>query len=355
MPAEPPRPPQDPDTPATMAFSELSDDEHRRYSRHTLLPEVGEAGQRRLREAAVLLVGAGGLGSPAALYLAAAGVGRLGIIDDDRVDLSNLQRQVLHDTHAVGAPKVASARARLEALNPHVRVETIPARLTRENALELVARHDVVLDGADNLATRYLINDACVLTGRPWVHGSVLRFEGQVAVFATPDGPCYRCLFPEPPPPETVPGCGEAGVLGVLPGIIGTLQATETLKLLLGIGEPLAGRLLLLEALGMQVRTIRVPRDPACPACGTRTITALGDYDALCAGPAAGAGAGVEELEPRALDALLRGPTPPRLVDVRERWEWELARIEGATLMPLSRFAGESETLAPGRWNCSTT
>ena len=249
---------------------DLSDHERRRYARHLSLPEVGPDGQRRLKGARVLLVGAGGLGSPAALYLAAAGVGHLILVEFDVVDESNLQRQVLHGTSDVGRPKLDSARDRLRDLNPGVVVEGHAARLDRGNALELVRAHDLVVDGTDSFATRYLVNDACVLTGRPNVYGSVFRFEGQSSVFATPDGPCYRCLFPEPPPPGAVPSCAEGGVLGVLPGLVGLVQATEALKLLLGAGDPLVGRLLLVDALAMEFRQVKVRRDPRCPACGTR-------------------------------------------------------------------------------------
>ena len=322
-----------------------------RYSRHLSLTEVGEHGQRRLKHGSVLIVGAGGLGSPAALYLAAAGVGRIGIIDFDAVDVTNLQRQILHDTKSVGSSKTASARSRLEALNPLVRIETIDDELTAANALEIIAAYDVVVDGTDNFKTRYLTNDACVLLGKPNVYGSVLRFEGQASVFATPDGPCYRCLFREPPPPGLVPSCAEAGVLGVMPGLIGTVQATEAIKLLLGVGETLAGRLLLVDGLRMHFRTIRVRRDPECPACGTRELQALIDYDEFCNhGPSqpqpssASYSMSVQELEPRELADRLRRGEPMELIDVREPYEWRIARIEGARLMPLSTFgamAGE--------------
>src|SRR3954471_6376832 len=253
-----------------------------RYSRHLVLPDVGVDGQEKLKAARVLLVGAGGLGSPAALYLAAAGVGTLGIVDFDTVDVSNLQRQVLHGTSAIGASKLASARARLADLNPFVKVETHETRLTSANALDIMRGYDIIVDGTDNFATRYLTNDACVLLGKPNVYGSIFRFDGQASVFSTPDGPCYRCLFPSPPPPGSVPSCAEGGVLGVLPGIVGSIQATETLKLILGAGESLAGRLLLIDAMSMRFHTVRVPRDPACPACATREITQLIDYDEYC-------------------------------------------------------------------------
>jgi adenylyltransferase/sulfurtransferase len=321
---------------------DLTTEERLRYGRHLSLPEVGTEGQRRLKAARVLLVGVGGLGSPAALYLAAASVGHLTLVDPDRVEASNLQRQVLHGSAALGIPKVESGRARLHDLNPHVRVEGVRAGLDRGNALELVGAHDLTVDGTDNFATRYLVNDACVLSGRPNVHASVFRFEGQASVFAAPGGPCYRCLFPEPPPPGAVPSCAEAGVLGVLPGLLGLVQATEALKLLLGVGEPLVGRLLLFDALAMSFRTLRFERDPACPACGSRTLTELPDYQAWCG--LVPAGEEVQELTPPELAARLR--TGPRLdlVDVREPPEWALARIEGARLAPLSAF----EEAVPG-------
>jgi molybdopterin/thiamine biosynthesis adenylyltransferase/rhodanese-related sulfurtransferase len=255
----------------------LTPDQRRRYSRHLLIPEVGEAGQQKLLDARVLLVGAGGLGAPAALYLAAAGVGTLGVIDADAVDDSNLQRQVIHTTDRIGQPKVESARQTIEALNPDVTVVTHQVRLTKENALDLLAQYDIILDGSDNFATRYLINDACVLLGKPNVHGSIFRFEGQATTFVPDDetSPCYRCLFPEPPPPELAPSCAEAGVLGVLPGTIGMIQATEVAKLILGIGEPLIGRLLLYDALGMTFRELKIARDPDCPMCGPDAPTSL--------------------------------------------------------------------------------
>jgi len=322
---------------------ELSAEEARRYSRHLLLPQVGAEGQRRLKRARVLLVGAGGLGSPVALYLAAAGVGTLGIVEFDVVDISNLQRQVLHGTPGVGRPKLDSAAARIADLNPHVRVEGHGVRLSAANALEIVAGYDIVVDGTDNFATRYLVNDACVLTGRPNVSGSVFRFDGQVSVFGLGDGPCYRCLFPEPPPAGSVPNCEEGGVLGVLPGLVGTIQATETLKLILGAGEPLVGRLLLVDALRMQFRTLKFERDPECPACGTRTLKALVDYEVFC-----GVGAGapvVAEITPRELAERMAGPEPPLLLDVREPREWELARIGGARLVPLGTLAAAMGSL----------
>jgi molybdopterin/thiamine biosynthesis adenylyltransferase/rhodanese-related sulfurtransferase len=261
----------------------LSREQRIRYSRHTLLPEVGEEGQARLLASKVLLIGAGGLGSPAAMYLAAAGVGTLGIVDFDIVDPSNLQRQILHDVAAIGRPKVESAAETLRALNPDVRVVPIEQRLSADNVLELMTGYDVVVDGGDNFPTRYLVNDASLHLGIPVVHGAIFRFEGQASVFSPYDGPCYRCLFPQPPPPELAPSCAEAGVLGVLPGIIGSIEAMETIKLLLGIGEPLVGRLLTYDALAQEFRSLTLRRNPTCPACADRTMPpAIVEYDALC-------------------------------------------------------------------------
>jgi adenylyltransferase/sulfurtransferase len=322
--------------------SDLGRGELLRYARHLALPGVGLAGQRRLKEARVLLVGAGGLGSPAALYLAAAGVGTLGLVDADVVDLTNLQRQILHGTRDVGRSKLDSAADRLRDVNPHVEVVRHETRLTGANALHVVAAYDVVVDGTDNFPTRYLVNDACVLSGKPNVYGSVLRWEGQVGVFAAPGGPCYRCLFREPPPPGLVPDCAEGGVLGVLPGIIGSLQALETVKLIVGAGDPLVGRLLILDALGMTWREVALRRNPECPVCGDHpTQTGLIDYELFCgitrepeAGPP------VEELEPARVLRLLAGDAPPALVDVRERWEWEVGNLQGrgALLIPLGEL-----------------
>src|SRR5687767_5354733 len=319
----------------------LEPDELVRYSRHMVLAEVGEDGQRRLKQSSVLVVGAGGLGSPVALYLAAAGVGRIGIVDFDAVDLSNLQRQVLHDTSGIGSRKTTSARARLEGLNPHVQVDTIDDELNASNALGIIGEYDVVVDGTDNFKTRYLTNVACVLLGRPNVYGSVLCFEGQASVFATADGPCYRCLFREPPPPGLVPSCAEAGVLGVLPGLIGTIQATEAIKLILGAGASLAGRLLLVDALRMSFRTIRLRRDPDCPACGTRELKALIDYDEFCGtrrSESVSLHAGVREIAPLELATRMRRADPLDVIDVREPYEWRIARIEGARMIPLGRI-----------------
>ena len=322
----------------------LSDAEVLRYSRHLILPEVGPVGQRRLKGARVLCVGAGGLGSPAALYLAAAGVGTLGIVDFDVVDASNLQRQILHGTPDVNRPKLKSAADRLNALNPEVRIETHETTLSSKNALELLKDYDVVLDGTDNFPTRYLVNDACVLLGKPNAYGSIFRFEGQASVFATKGGPCYRCLYPEPPPPGLVPSCAEGGVLGVLPGVIGTIQATETIKLILGGGETLVGRLLLYDAWRMRFRELKLRRSPECPVCGDApTIRELIDYHQFCGVPAAtSAPAGlrpeqettVEELKQRTDrgDAVF-------VLDVREPQEFQICRIPGSTLIPLGQLA----------------
>jgi sulfur-carrier protein adenylyltransferase/sulfurtransferase len=315
----------------------FSSDELQRYSRHLVLPGVGEAGQQRLREGRVLLVGAGGLGSPAALYLAAAGVGCIGVVDADRVDVSNLQRQVLYGSGSVGQPKVNAASARLRDLNPHVRVNVHQLRLTSANALDVLGDYDVIVDGTDNFPTRYLVNDACILLGKPNVYGSVLRFEGQASVFGMPDGPCYRCLFREPPPPELATNCEEGGVFGVLPGLIGVIQATETIKLLLGSGESLSGRLLLVDALRMRFHTIALARDPQCPACGTRELTALVDYEVFCGvRNSAQRDAAAEEISVGELHARLKAGNAPQLIDVREPWEWNIARLPEARLLPMA-------------------
>ncbi len=324
----------------------FSPDELLRYSRHLLLPEVGLAGQQRLKAARVLLVGAGGLGSPAALYLAAAGVGTLGIIEFDTVDLSNLQRQILHGTSQLGELKLASARARLHDLNPEITVFPIADRLTSANALRIIAGYDVVIDGSDNFPTRYLVNDACVLSGKPLVYGSVVRFDGQVSVFDATRGPCYRCLFREPPPPGLVPSCAEGGVLGVLPGIIGTLQALEAIKLLLGIGETLVGRLVLFDALRLQFRELTLRKDPECPLCGAHaTITGLIDYEAFC-----GIGshtAQEPEVTVAELARELRAGRPLTLLDVREQVEWDIVHLDGATLIPLMALPERMGQLDP--------
>ncbi len=321
---------------------ELDNDEVLRYSRHLIIPEVGLEGQRRLKGSRVLLVGAGGLGSPLGLYLAAAGVGHIGLVDFDLVDLTNLHRQVIHGTKDLGRPKLDSARDRITDVNPHVHVETYDTRLTSENALEIVRGYDAVIDGTDNFPTRYLVNDACVLSGIPNVYGSIFRFEGQVSVFATESGPCYRCLFREPPPPGLVPSCAEGGVLGVLPGLVGMLQATEALKLLLGIGQPLIGRLLLVDALRAHFRTLKLRRDPECPACGTHELKELIDYEEFCGIRKAAAEAranAVPEITPADLAERVARGEEIDLIDVREPHEWDIARIPGARLIPLGTFA----------------
>jgi adenylyltransferase/sulfurtransferase len=341
---------------ATAPLAPLAKDELLRYSRHLILPDVGVEGQQRLKAARVLLIGAGGLGSPAALYLAAAGVGTLGLVDFDNVDITNLQRQILHGTKDVGRPKLVSARERLGDINPHVRLETYETALTSKNALEILRDYDVVVDGTDNFATRYLVNDACVLLGKPNAYGSIFRFEGQASVFALGDGPCYRCIFPEPPPPGLVPSCAEGGVFGVLPGLVGTIQATEAIKLILGVGEPLAGRLLLVDTLAMRFRTVTVRKDPACPACGTREIRELIDYEQFCGVRTAEAeprsserGAGFVEITPRELTARLSRGEELDLIDVREQFEWDIVRIPGARLVPLATLPEVAETLDKDR------
>jgi adenylyltransferase/sulfurtransferase len=312
---------------------------------------VGVEGQRRLKAGRILLVGAGGLGSPAALYLAAAGVGTLGLVDFDVVDASNLHRQIIHGTADVGRPKLESAADRLRDVNPHVHVECYDTRLTSANALEIIGDYDLVIDGTDNFATRYLTNDACLLLGKRNVYGSIARFEGQVSVFADERGPCYRCLFPEPPPAGLVPSCAEGGVLGVLPGIVGTIQATEALKLLLEIGDPLIGRLLLIDALRMAFRTMQLRRDPACPGCGTREIRELIDYDQFCSGAAVddSPATAVLEMTPTALAERLRRADGVDVIDVREPHEWSIGRIDGARLVPLGTLADAIETLDRSR------
>jgi len=332
----------------------LSHEELLRYSRHLTLPDVGLDGQAKLKDARVLLVGAGGLGSPAALYLAAAGVGTIGLVDFDLVDRSNLQRQILHGTSDIGTPKTDSARARLHDINPHVVVETFAARLSSANALDILRDFDIVVDGSDNFPTRYLVNDACVLLGKPNVYGAVFRFDGQVSVFSTPEGPCYRCLYAEPPPPDLVPSCAEGGVLGVLPGIIGSLQALEAIKLIVGFGETLIGRLVLFDGRRMQFRELALEKDPDCPVCGENpTVSELIDYEAFCGVGAEvrGTGDGVE-ISARELQRE-RGSKPDLvLVDVREPREAQIARIEGARYIPLrelpsrlSELPGHSEII----------
>jgi molybdopterin/thiamine biosynthesis adenylyltransferase/rhodanese-related sulfurtransferase len=330
-----------------MTAPSLSHDEILRYSRHLLLPEVGVEGQRRLKAARVLLIGVGGLGSPAALYLAAAGVGTLGLVEFDTVDLTNLQRQVLHGTSQVGKAKVASAESRLRDLNPHVRLEPFPERLTSRNALEVLRPFDIVVDGSDNFPTRYLVNDACALLHRPLVYGSIFRFEGQVSVFDADRGPCYRCLYSEPPPPGLVPSCAEGGVLGVLPGVIGSLQALEAIKLVLGAGESLIGRLLLFDALRLRFRELQLRKDPDCPLCGPkRSITSLIDYEAFCGVGAQPSHSG-PEVTARELREALEQARPIALLDVREPHEHEIAHLPGSRLIPLRELPARLAELDP--------
>lgn len=316
----------------------LSAEELQRYSRHLLMPEVTSEGQRRLKAARILSIGAGGLGSPAALYLAAAGVGTIGIVDFDDVDLSNLQRQILHGTKDIGRSKLESARDRLRDINPEIEIELHECRFSSENASHLVAQYDLVVDGSDNFPTRYLSNDVCVFAQKPNVYGSVFRFEGQTTVFAPHlGGPCYRCLFPEPPPPDSVPNCAQAGVLGVLPGIIGMLQAIETIKLIVGIGEPLIGRLLHFDALKVKFRELNLRRDPGCPVCGQNpTIFSPIDYEQFCE---ARDGVAMPAISPHELKRKMDADEPFQLIDVREVFEYEIARIDGAKLIPLGEIA----------------
>ncbi len=316
---------------------QLSREEFRRYGRHLIMPEVGLDGQKKLKAASVLLAGAGGLGSPVALYLAAAGVGRIGIVDFDIVDQSNLQRQILHCTNNVGRSKLESAKERIAEINPHVHVELYETRLTSVNALEILSPYDVIVDGTDNFPTRYLVNDACVLLKKPNIYGSIFRFDGQASVFYAEEGPCYRCLYAEPPPPGLVPSCAEGGVLGVLPGIIGTIQATETIKLILGIGTPLIGRLLLLDALTMQVRELKLRKNPECPMCSEHpTIKELIDYEAFC-GIAPTDGGSVREFEitPEELKAKMDRGEDVFVLDVREPHEYQIVNMNGY-LIPLN-------------------
>ncbi len=347
----------------TATLPKLSNDEIARYSRHLILPEVGMEGQQKLKAAKVLCVGTGGLGAPLALYLAAAGVGTIGLVDFDTVDASNLQRQVIHSTATVGMLKVDSAEIMLKGLNPHLNVVKYNTMLTSANALEIFKDFDVIADGTDNFQTRYLVNDACVLTGKPNAYGSIFRFEGQASVFATEEGPCYRCLYPEPPPPGLVPSCAEGGVLGILPGLVGIIQATEVIKLILKIGEPLIGRLLLVDALGMSFRTLKLRKNPDCPACGTHpTVTELIDYDQFCGVPkpasvgplevahdkAVGDAAmvdGIPQISVEALKAKLDAKEDVFVLDVREPHEYPIANI-GAPLIPVGSLENRVSELA---------
>jgi adenylyltransferase/sulfurtransferase len=330
----------------------LTNDEIKRYSRHLIMPEVGVDGQRKLKAAKVLCVGAGGLGSPVAMYLAAAGVGTLGLVDFDIVDFSNLQRQILHGTSDVGRSKLASAQDRLHDLNPEITIQTHNLALSSENALKLFEPYDIVVDGTDNFPTRYLVNDACVLLGKPNAYGSIFRFEGQASVFATKDGPCYRCLYPEPPPPGLVPSCAEGGVLGVLPGVIGTIQAMETLKLILGVGEPLIGRFLIFDALRMRFRELKLRKDLDCPVCGTHpTVTKLIDYDQFCGiAPAAPEPVTVNtqtDITAAELKERLDRGDRLKIVDVREPNEYQINQIPGSVLIPLGDVVKRQGELDP--------
>ena len=326
----------------------LSNEEVERYSRHLIMPEVGMAGQKKLKAASVLLIGAGGLGSPLALYLTAAGIGRIGLVDYDVVDYTNLQRQIIHGTKDVGRPKLESAKESMLAINPFVQVDTYEVALTSANALEILAPYDIIIDGTDNFPTRYLTNDACVLLGKPNVYGSIFRFEGQLSVFYAKEGPCYRCLFPEPPPPGSVPSCAEGGVLGILPGTIGAMQATEAIKLILGIGDSMIGRLVLYDALNMEVTEVKLRKNPNCPVCGENpTVTELIDYEQFCGAPAHDRSPytaeeidlnEVRQITPVQLKERLDAGDDLLILDVRQRHEWEISNLEplGAKLIPQS-------------------
>ena len=333
----------------------LGTDELARYSRHIVMPEVGQEGQQRLKDGSALLIGAGGLGSPLALYLTAAGVGRIGIVEFDVVDRTNLQRQILYGESTVGVPKLDAAAERLADLNPHVQIDRIPQQLSSQNALSIFRDYDVVADGTDNFPTRYLVNDACVLTGKPNVYGSIFRFEGQVSVFNHDGGPCYRCLYPEPPPPGLVPSCAEGGVFGVLPGIVGAMQANEVIKLLLGVGDVASGRYLLFDALKLSFRELRLRRNPDCPVCGeSPTVTELIDYEQFCGIPSGGAEEeGVPEIDVHELARRLdsnssNGGSETVLIDVREAFEHEINSIEQAQLIPLGELPDRLSELSPG-------
>jgi adenylyltransferase/sulfurtransferase len=330
----------------------LSNEEIARYSRHLIMPEVGMEGQRKLKAASVLMIGTGGLGAPVGMYLAAAGVGRIGIVDFDVVEASNLQRQIIHGTRDIGRPKIESARDRLRDINPHIEIETHETRLTSQNALTLFANYDIVVDGTDNFPTRYLVNDACVLTGKPNVYGSIFRFEGQASVFWAKEGACYRCLYSEPPPPGLVPSCAEGGVLGVLPGIVGAIQAAETIKLILGAKDTLVNRLLLFDAWQMKFREFKLRKDPACPACGENpTITELIDYEEFCglsAQPPEQPPA-LEEITATELSQRLTRDQNLQVIDVRETFEYDIARIPGTKLIPLGQVVTRMNEIDPSR------
>lgn len=329
--------------------AKLSNEEILRYSRHLIMPEVGMEGQLKLKQAKVLLIGAGGLGAPLGLYLAAAGVGKLGLVDFDVVDFTNLQRQVIHSTSTVGKPKLDSARERLAGLNPHIEIATYETALSSQNALDLFRDYDIIADGTDNFPTRYLVNDACVLLGKPNVYGSIFRFEGQASVFATEDGPCYRCLYPEPPPPGLVPSCAEGGVLGILPGLIGVVQATEVVKLIMGNGSSLVGRLLLYDALEMKFRELKLRKNPECPICGpNRTIHALIDYNQFCGitpEPPPPPGLTEFELNPEDVKEKIDRREEFYLLDVREPHEVQICTIPGSHLIPLGQVTARVNEL----------
>jgi adenylyltransferase/sulfurtransferase len=338
--------------PATLTNPGLTNEELQRYSRHLILPEVGPEGQLKLKNAKVLLVGTGGLGAPMALYLSAAGVGTLGLVDFDVVDRSNLQRQVIHGTGDIGRKKIDSAAASIAEINPNVRVIKHELALTSENALEIVKDYDIVADGTDNFPTRYLVNDACVLLGKPNVYGSIFRFEGQASVFATKDAPCYRCLYPEPPPPGLVPSCAEGGVLGILPGVVGLIQATEVVKLILGQGETLKGRLLLYDALAMRFRELKLRKNPDCPVCGQHpTVTKLIDYHQFCGVPKQAEGSQVAsgEIDPVEVKARLDRGDDFQLIDVREVFEHQICNIPQAKLIPLGELPKRLSEIDPAR------
>jgi molybdopterin/thiamine biosynthesis adenylyltransferase/rhodanese-related sulfurtransferase len=337
---------------AARSAASLSNEEVLRYSRHLIMPEVGMEGQLKLKQAKVMCIGTGGLGAPLGLYLAAAGVGRIGLIDFDAVDFTNLQRQVLFGTSDVGRPKITAAADRLRNLNPEIQIDTFEAHLTSDNALDILKDYDIIVDGTDNFPTRYLVNDACVLLGKPNVYGSIFRFEGQVTVFGYPGGPCYRCLYPEPPPPGLVPSCAEGGVLGVLPGIVGTIQACETLKLIIGKGEPLIGRLLLFDALGMKFRELKLRKNPECPVCGERrTITKLIDYAEFCGIRGEEAPitvTNIPEITPRELKERLDRGDDLFILDVRETHEYQICNLNGH-LIPLGELSRRVHELDSSR------
>jgi molybdopterin/thiamine biosynthesis adenylyltransferase/rhodanese-related sulfurtransferase len=338
--------------PAGKPAASLSKEEVLRYSRHLIMPEVGMDGQLKLKQAKVLCIGTGGLGAPLGLYLAAAGVGRIGLVDFDTVDFTNLQRQVLFGTSDVGRPKIEAAAAHLRNLNPLIQIDSFETRLTSENALDLFKDYDIIVDGTDNFPTRYLVNDACVLLGKPNVYGSIFRFEGQITIFGAPGGPCYRCLYPEPPPPGLVPSCAEGGVLGVLPGIVGTIQAAETLKLIIGKGDPLIGRLLLFDALGMKFRELKLRKSPECPICGEHpTVTKLIDYAEFCGIRGEEAPAPpttVPEITPRELKSRLDKGDDLYILDVREPHEYQICNI-GGHLIPLGDLSSRVNELDSSR------